>query len=273
MESLRLYSKHKVGYYNWLLALHNQAHLLRTIIAALKTELTLLTFIIFTLLLIAPLNGQSNNIKRINTSELWADMTLNKPIAEKWAIGGDFGIRTALSDTKFWLFYLRPNVNFKPAHHLKFTLGLGSFNAFSDELFNTYEIRVYQDALVHWPKLGLFNFSHRFRLEERFFSYSEASIDNDFRFRGRYLLGVRTDGFSLGGAPNWTVFGSVEPFFRLNGKDNFAANNFRWDTALCYQANNKLRIELHYILQSSEFFFDNTQSLENIFRIRVFQDL
>jgi len=258
--------------FRWFVPYHNQRNVCNLLSYFFKHK-PITTVIIVALLFKAPINGQSYDLKRINTSELWTDMTLNKSIAEKWEIGGDFGLRTALSDTKFWLFYLRPNVNYKPAHHLKFTLGLGSFNAFSDELFNSYEIRVYQDALLHWPKLGLFNFSHRLRFEERFLSFSEASIDNDFRFRGRYLLGVRTDRFSLGGAPNWAVFGSIEPFFRLNGKDNFVANNFRWDTALSYQATQHLRIELHYILQSSEFFFDNRQTLENIFRIRVFQDL
>jgi hypothetical protein len=210
----------------------------------------------------------------INSTELWGDMTLSKSLNENWSVGGDFGLRTGLNDSEFWLFYVRPNISYYAYANLKFTFGLASFNSFSENLFNTYEFRIYQDAVVQWPKLGLFNFTHRLRLEERFFSFDEASIGNDFRLRGRYLLGVRTDRFSLGGASKWSVFGSIEPFFRLNGEDQFVANNFRWDTALSYQATEKLRIELHYILQSSEFFTNNKQKVvENIFRVRVYQQL
>jgi hypothetical protein len=51
-------------------------------------------------------------------------------------------------------------------------------------------------------------------------------------------------------------------------------NNFRWDTALSYQVNGTLRIELHYILQTSDIFSrSDLRVVENIFRLRVFKKL
>ena len=211
----------------------------------------------------------------VNYTELWSDMTLSKRLNEKWAVGGDFGLRSAINNNNWWQFYIRPNVNYKLSPIYNFTFGVGTFNTFSSTVYNTYEFRIYQDANINWPKLGLFNFSHRFRLEERFFSFSNDDVSGEFRLRGRYLIGVRTDPFSMGGEQKWTVYGSLEPFFPLGSKaTEILANNFRWDTALSYQATDKLRVELHYILQTSEIFSrSELRVVENIFRIRVFQRL
>ena len=210
-----------------------------------------------------------------NYSEFWTDITFGKPLNDKWTVGGDVGFRTAFNNRNWKLFYVRPNINYKFFSFFDLTVGLGSFNTFSPDFFNTYEFRIYQDANFKGPKLGFFNFSHRIRLEQRFFTFSDSNLDNDFSFRGRYMIATRTNRFSLGGEKDWTAFLSLEPFFPLGkGVNEILANNFRWDTALSYQVSENLRIELHYILQTSEIFSNNDlRVVEHIFRFRLFQKL
>ena len=211
----------------------------------------------------------------VNYSEFWIDVTLGKALNEKWKLGGDFGFRTALNNSNWTLLYIRPNINYQLLPILDLTFGLGYFNTNNSDFSNINEYRIYQDGVLHWPTLGPFKFQHRVRLEQRFFNFTDGDINNDFSFRGRYMIGARSDRFSLGGEKDWTGFISLEPFFPL-GKDvnELLANNFRWDFALSYQVSEKLRIELHYILQTSEIFSSSDQRIkENIFRFRVFQKL
>lgn len=208
-------------------------------------------------------------------SEIWADLTLSKSLNEKWTIGGDIGYRAALNNTNWRQYYIRPNINYKVLPFFNLTMGVGSFNTVNDEIDNTNEFRIYQDGNFRGPKLGPFNILHRIRLEQRFFSFGDDTLDNEFSFRGRYLIGTRTDKFSLGGEKDWTAYVSLEPFFPL-GKDisELLANNFRWDAALSYHVTAQFRIELHYILQTSEIFSNSdVKVIENIFRIRLFQKL
>lgn len=231
--------------------------------------------LVLSLLMSYSLDGSTQGISdaNINQTELWGDLTLYKKLNETWSVGGDLGLRTTSNGFKIWQFYFRPAVNYILTDKISFAAGVGSFNTINSSAVNTYEFRVFQDVRINWPKLSIFNLVHRLRFEERFFSFSNDNIDSDFRVRGRYLIGLRTDGFSLGGAQNWSVFGSLEPFFSLSENLNeFVANNFRWDSALSYQINQNLRLELHYIHQTSEIFSNNNRRVvENIFRIRVFK--
>ena len=208
-------------------------------------------------------------------TEFWTDITFGKPLNDKWTVGGDLGFRTAFNNSNWKLFYVRPNINYKFFPFFDLTFGVGSFNTFSSDFSNTFEFRIYQDGNFTGPKLGFLNFSHRLRLEQRFFTFADDDIQDEFSFRGRYMLAARTDRFAMGGEEDWTVFMSLEPFFPL-GKEvtEILANNFRWDTALSYQVSEGLRIELHYILQSSDIFSRNEFTVvEHIFRFRVFQKL
>ncbi len=228
-------------------------------------------------LLLAVHLGTGQDIEEFDDdiSEFWLDVNLNKALDDKWSVGGDVGVRTSFENAIWRLIYLRPNVNYKFLPFFNVTVGIGSFNTFSNEFSDTYEFRIYQDANFIGPKLGPFSFSHRIRLEQRFFNYSADELESDFSFRGRYLIGTRTDRFSLGGKKDWSGFLSLEPFFPL-GKDinELLANNFRLDTALVYHVSAGFRIELHYVLQTSELFSDNDLDVrEHIFRIRVFQRL
>lgn len=229
-----------------------------------------LAYHIFTALLLSVcLSGFAQNSSEdieTNNSEIWTDFTLTKQLNEKWSLGGDIGYRTPISNSSFNTYYIRPFASYKFNSIYKLTGGMGSFNTFR-ETANSYEFRLYQDLNINWPKLGIFNFTHRFRLEERFFFYSNNSVKDDIVVRGRYLISFRTDKFGIGGRKHWSVYVSLEPFFRFTGVETFQANNFRWDTALAYHINEKWKVELHYILQNSEIFARNNIN-ESVFRLR-----
>jgi len=220
----------------------------------------------------SPIYAQGNNESNSGRFQQWADMTFTKNLSENWSVGGDFGLRTSFINRGFRQFYIRPNLNYRLTPRINFTLGVGTFNTFRENLFDIYEFRIYQDANIKWPKLGMFNILHRVRFEERFFNYSTRTLNADFILRARYLIGVRTDRFSMGGKENWSAFLSLEPFLRLVEDSNeFLANNFRWDSALSYQATEQLRVELHYILQTSELFnFVETRVVEHVVRLRLY---
>lgn len=219
--------------------------------------------------------GQDTEEYDDDISEFWLDVNLNKALGDRWSVGGDVGVRTSFDNSIWRLIYLRPNVNYKFLPFFNVTVGIGSFNTFSNEFSDTYELRFYQDANFRGPKLGPFNFLHRIRFEQRFFHFSADELENDFSFRGRYLIGANSERFSLGGKKDWSAYLSLEPFFPL-GKEvsELLANNFRWDTALVYNVSDNFRIELHYIHQTSKLFSDSDLNVrEHIFRIRVFQRL
>lgn len=87
------------------------------------------------------------------------------------------------------------------------------------------------------------------------------------------MLALNSDKFRLGGEKDWSGFMSLEPFFPLgNDVSELLANNFRWDSALAYHFSDTLRMEVHYIFQTSEIFSNNNaRVVEHIFRVRVFQ--
>ncbi|MBO3116125.1 DUF2490 domain-containing protein [Winogradskyella sp. DF17] len=221
------------------------------------------------------IEAQTNDIDNINSLQIWGDITLKTQLTDNWSTGGDFGLRHSADHPLFWQFYLRPNINYKLTKRVNFSLGLGSFNTFIKDLFNTYEFRVYQDTNINWPELGFFSILHRFRFEQRFFNFSEKSIQNDSRLRARYLIGVKTGSFKLLGNKASTAFISLEPFFPLAGsKNNFAVNNFRWDTAISFQMNENLKLELHYILQTSNIpLLADKSVIENIIRCRAYLNI
>ena len=208
-------------------------------------------------------------------AEIWIDLTLDKNLSDKWTVGGDVGFRTTFNESIWKLFYLRPFVNYRFTNFFNLTGGIASFNTFSREFDNAYEFRIFQDANFEGPKWGPLNFLHRIRLEQRFFTYSGDRFENEFSFRGRYLIGFRTDPFSFGGQKSWMGYVSLEPFIPLGGEaPEIFANNFRWNGALAYQVSENLRIELHYVFQTSEIFSSNElRTREHILRFRVFQRL
>ena len=127
--------------------------------------------------------------------QTWSDSTLTYFKTQRLSFGGDAGLRGIVSSKDWNFLYVRPTINYTLGAMLKVSGGIGSFNTFNKKLSSTYELRFFQGAHVSWPDIGWIDFYHRFRFEERFFFYK--NINNDFSFRGRYLIRARTINFKL----------------------------------------------------------------------------
>lgn len=236
------------------------------------------TTFLFLLLLLCGSNhskAQNDVIQEDDFREFWTDITLFFPINEKLSIGGDAGIRGTFTNNVWRQFYIRPQIEYQLFPIFDLTGGIASFNTFNNDIGNAYEFRIFQDANLSWPEFKWVSVFHRLRLEQRFLNYQD-DIESDFSFRGRYLIGFRSNNFSLfGGEKDFFALAMFEPFFPL-GKDvtEVLANRTRWYFALGYEISENLRIELHYISQRSNLLsVDDLKTTESIFRFRVFQKL
>lgn len=203
--------------------------------------------------------------------QIWSDITLTYFKSHKLSFGGDAGLRFSVDNKDWGLFYLRPTLHYSINPKIRLSGGIASFNTLNKAIFNTYELRLFQDAQISWPDIKWVDFYHRFRFEQRFFFYDK--IENDISIRGRYLIGVKTANFNLLGKKKkfyvetmWEAFipfgeGSAERF----------VNNQRWYVALVYNPSERLRYEIFYIWQKSRRFFeDGFKTTENIIRFRIF---
>ncbi len=237
---------------------------------------TLITCLLFTCFSWNSLAQEESAVDDSPTAELWTDLTLTYPANPKLTVGGDFGFRFSLNSDVFRTFYIRPYVKYQFLKHINIVGGLGSFNTLTPDIPNTYEIRFFEDLNISWPTIKWAHFFHRFRLEQRFFNYQGDELDSDFSFRGRYMLGFRTNRFSIfGSKKDYTFVTSLEPFFPL-GDDavEIYANSSRIDFGLSYHVSKKLRIELDYIIQRSRVLSDDDfKSTGHILRLRIFQGL
>ena len=237
-------------------------------------------FLIFILLLLLILNLEANAQDETSVEdtyvELWADLTLIKNFKPKWSYGGDLGYRTTLGNNIYRLLYVRPHIEYQLRPHLSILGGIGSFNTLGSEISNTYEIRIFQDLNISGPTLKWASFFHRIRLEQRFFMYQSDELDNDFNIRGRYMIGFRTNQFSIfGGEKDYRASVSFEPFFPLGEEVvEIFANSTRFTVGLAYLVSEQFRIELDIIAQRSKVFAEEDfNSAEYIIRFRLIQKL
>ena len=216
-------------------------------------------------------SGQSND--KVDF-QLWTDVTFSYFKTQRLSLGGDVGLRGIFSNKNWNLIYIRPTVNYTLSPYFKLSGGLGSFNTFEKELSNVYEVRLFQDAHVSWPDLGWIDFYHRFRFEERFFFYE--SINNDFSFRGRYLIRARTNDFRILGEKKNVYLKAMWEVFVPFGESatELFVNNQRIYAAFGKRVSDRFRYELFYIWQKSrEYVDDGFQTSENILRLRFFYTL
>lgn len=117
-------------------------------------------------------------------------------------------------------------------------------------------------------------FSHKVRIEERFFFYAED--DSDFSARLRYHFNLET--------PDFNVFNIPGPFFGLAGIELFVPlgdqstekyiNENRIEAGLGHRASPKFKYEVVYIRQNSKNYeTDSFSTDEDILRVRLFLNL
>ncbi len=134
-----------------------------------------------------------------NDFQTWTDFTTFMFVSNRSAVGGDVGIRGLVSSKGWTQLYIRPTYRFQ-YNILDLAGGVALIHTNNKEFSNITELRLFQQATVHWPTTHLLKFSHRVRFEQRFFHYSDPSEgdpEDDFSSRFRYQLMIRSRDFNI----------------------------------------------------------------------------
>ena len=226
------------------------------------------------LLFILPLQEQLFGQETDN--QLWADYNLKIITGTKFSYGGDMGIRGDLSDYDWSQFVVRPTVNYKFNKTFSGAFAVALFHTNNKFLPNVTEFRIHQDFTAEWLQTKRFSLFGRVRIEQRFFSYQEENLSNEFRVRGRLLLGIQSQDLTWFGAKRPIYFQSIYEGFLTFGSDDteLFINQGRFHLALGHRIAKNWRYEIHYIRQSSRLTEQTgLQVSQNIFRLRVFHTI
>ena len=186
--------------------------------------------------------GQSSNVGT------WFVYFGNQKINDKWNIQSDFQYR----DYQFFgqrnQFLARAGLgyNLKPQNH-NLLLGYAyiatdSYDEFDLKISTKVENRIYQQYLFK-NKIGSNKFTHRFRLEERFFP-------NEFGLRGRYFISIQKPLGNKKGAKNNTYLSSYNELFLNLNEIQFDRN--RLYAGLGIGINESIRVETGYMIQAQK---------------------
>jgi hypothetical protein len=136
--------------------------------------------------------------------------------------------------------------NLKPQNH-NLLLGYAyiatdAYNEFDINTSTKIENRIYQQYLYK-NKVGSNSFTHRFRLEERFFS-------NEFGLRARYFIAVQKPLGNKNGTRNATYFSAYNELFIDIKETQFDRN--RLYAGLGFSINESIRVETGYMIQTQK---------------------
>lgn len=201
-------------------------------------------------------------------SESWTDLTIWYKVGDQVKVGGDVGYRTTIDDFSFHLGYIRPTVIWKPSPLYNLSFAIANFYREATGSTSLNEFRLAQEANLFWPNIGSFKITHRLRFEERFYQINEAKENSS---RVRYRLGLRSPNFYLFGmeAP-WFAELTWEDFRQLgNSLDYYLGDTQRWEAMLGNKVSKKVKISLHYILQTTRAINNSFSLQENILRLRI----
>ena len=205
-----------------------------------------------------------------NSTQFWADYNINYKIDQNWALGGDLGGRTAISNTEWNQFLIRPGVTYRPADWLSVVGGAALFSTLSNITENVNEFRLFQDANLRLSTIPLVVPFGRLRAEERFFFYETR--DDDWYLRGRVLAGLQTKDVAIG-TQTFFLQGIWEGFWSLAGEvsPEVFVDQTRIHAAFGHRFASGWRYELHYIWQKAREGSDQGLDLSiRILRLRVF---
>jgi hypothetical protein len=138
---------------------------------------------LFLLLILSCAYCQSQT--KIRETGLWSQYLYKTPLANRWAIAGDFQYRTYEIGADFQQFIARAAVSYQPANTaIDVHAGYGYFTGqpFGAADNTTTEHRLHQDLWFESKVNSRLELKHRVRIEERFVK------GQDFRTRFRYTL-------------------------------------------------------------------------------------
>ena len=221
------------------------------------------------------INAQNPESTSID-NELWLNYSVKVETGTGFSYGGDTGLRGFWSNYDWNQFLIRPTVNYKINRTFDAALAVALFQTWNKNLSNITEFRIHQDFSFEWPQTQWFFVFGRARLEQRFFSFQAEELSNEFRLRGRLLLGIQSQ--------DLTWFGEKRPIFfqtLIEGFQTFAdedkvlvINQSRFHIALGHRIANNWRYEFHFILQGTRLNPQNELRVnQHIYRLRVFHTI
>lgn len=204
---------------------------------------------------------------------IWIDAKTNYGLGDRWVYNGDQGFRALITDSYWRLLYIRPSARYDATSWFKVHGGIGFFYAFLEAKSDLLELRPWMGLKLLWPRPAGFNFSHYFRLEERFLS-STGSGEWESSLRARYQLQVKTPAFDIGHTKGYYALAYGEIFENLTGSiRELFIGRIRIDGAIGKTVGQNSRIELHYMYQLTRIGAGEEFTLhDHILRIRLYYD-
>lgn len=190
----------------------------------------------------------TNAFSQSNEVGTWFVYFGNQKINNKWNIQSDFQYRDYRFIGQRNQFLARGGLgyNLKPQNH-NLLLGYAyiatdAYNEFDINTSTKIENRIYQQYLYK-NKVGSNSFTHRFRLEERFFS-------NEFGLRARYFIAVQKPLGNKNITNNGTYFSAYNELFINLNKTPFDRNRLYAGVGL--GINESIRVETGYMIQTQK---------------------
>ena len=165
---------------------------------------------------------------------------------------------------------IRPSLRFQVGPIVSVHAGVGLFYNRFDDASNFLEIRPFEALRIGWPNIGPLNFKHYFRLEQRYFNYSES--ENELLHRSRYSLSAKLP-LNNKVVQNKTLYLPFSYEWLATAEDDLSviwASQSRAMLGIGYIFNKTWMIEFEYMYWwSKDLPNDQLQASDQVFRLRI----
>lgn len=174
----------------------------------------------------------------------WNILNVNMRINEKWNVFAESQVRSLSFYDEFHYYEIKTGGTFKIDKQFSATSGFGSYNTYNEggnfkNPIQNKEIRTWAQLNIK-SSIGIFNFEHRYRAEQRFTS-------NGFRNRFRYRLGTLIP-LNNSLVKEKTIYLNIWNELFLTNKEPFFERN-RLFLGFGYELNKNVAFQTGYIHQ------------------------
>jgi hypothetical protein len=208
--------------------------------------LTALHQIIYLIILLALASG-NGKAQSLTHQQYWIDINPNFTLTNKINLATEIGYRTEPT-INIRQTYFRGFLKFDLHDKVKLSVGAAEFVSWRERDFKSTELRLEQYFTIVWPKIGGFKFTHRFGVNQRWFSYPESN--SLFVCRSRYRLGLHSPKFSvLHSSDRFYASASVEFLRNINTYEDGQWFDHEWVTAVVgAEISKRVKLEGHLLL-------------------------
>jgi len=206
-------------------------------------------YILLTILIAAslPLMSQEED-ETIISNQIWIDYYAYYYFKPKWEFYGDAGYRFIPKDFAWQTLHLRPSIRYIPQALWEVHGGIGLFQTFYKDEYNTFEIRPWQGVKIKWPSFEPVYFSHYVRLEERLLFPEGSPLEFNFRFR--YRLATKINTYRFSNEDQIFITGYAELFADFGPKiQEVFRNRARFAAGIGYKTHKDWSFEFHFVGQ------------------------